>query len=336
MAVNADLLKVINISGNSYNCGIEYGETLSTLICGFFNQEIKPTDKKITYARKCWEIVKKNAPHSTEFIRGVAQTSGLNISQLVMLLLHEELIHQQHCSGFVIAPELTEKRTMVVAQNWDWPTKYYPWPSLLKMKLDSGKTTLTYNYPGLWSACGINSGGLSLMWTGSGYRPLVKPIVGIPTYILIAEILQLETVAEALSYLNKIKYAGSFIFLLGDATGDTCVVEAIPNHHIVKKSPTFICRTNFFVDLDMIKKSRQIKDQLIVKTYRRLNKLLTNHLKEKITNQQIRDFLRDRPKVYNMEPDHMTTDSFYTFGNEGTLWTARGGYQPGSWQSVNI
>jgi len=54
--------------------------------------------------------------------------------------------------------------------------------------------------------------GLSLIWTGAGYLPKVRPIVGVPTYALIAGILACRTCREAISLMRRTLNAGSFIF----------------------------------------------------------------------------------------------------------------------------
>ncbi|MCH8986971.1 hypothetical protein IIA94_02275, partial [Patescibacteria group bacterium] len=326
MTRNPDFLELQEVSGTPYVCGEEYGEMFAPRICGFFYQEIKLPNKRKEYAMKCWKCIKRFAPNSADFMEGMARTSKLSIDKLVLLSLHEELVHQKHCSAFVVSQNQVQGGKTVVAQNWDWQTRAYPWPGLLRMKLDSGQSTLTHHYPGLWAACGINEAGLSLMWTGSGYWPTVKPVVGIPTYVLIAEILQLKTVKEVLDYLKKIVYAGSFIFLLGDATGDSCVVEAIPKKFLFRRSSASMCRCNHFVFPKMITGSKQKipKSRKVTTTlprHKRLIDLLTNSDQEKITIKMVRNILLDKPIIHSMTPKHMTIDSFYAICEDKTLWT---------------
>lgn len=93
--------------------------------------------------------------------------------------------------------------------------------------------TFDLSFPGLPTCAGMNSEGLTLLWTGSGYLPPRMPKVGIPTYGLVFELLLKKDVPAAVKYLKGIKNAGAFIFFLADKKGNFVVVEAVPGRIFV-------------------------------------------------------------------------------------------------------
>lgn len=334
-------LQTTDISGSSQDCGFAYGHLFAPEIFGFFAQEIEPSSSWLEYARNCWQCIEKDAAVSAAFIRGMSEATTIDTEHLTLLLLHEELVQQSqfavpHCTAFAISRNMMADNKTIVAQNWDWEPSSYPWPGLLKMRMQKFPATLTYHYPGLWSVCGINEHGLSLMWTG-GYNVPVKIIVGIPTYVLIAEILQLQTVNEAIKYLNAVNAAGAFIFLLGDAMGDTCVIEVTPESRITEKSVSPLCRANHFVYC--LGKTCEGWEESIIDTQESIKRYdgLRKALKQTsaMTIGKAKKILT-RPPLFHTADESMTIDSLIAVCEYRTLWTCRGGNEPGHWQKVCI
>lgn len=333
--MNTDILQLVEISGTNYECGVTYGEIFASRLVGFFSMNIRYNERLLLYARKCWRIIKKRAPKSAMFIKGIAAGSKINIERIVLLILHEEILHEPHCTAFVCK---NKEKKVIVAQNWDWPPEFYPWPCLLKLAIENQPVTLTYNYPGFWTANGINKHGLALMWTGSGFFPKVKPVVGIPTYVIINELLQCRTVDEALVKLRSLKNAGSFIFFLGDALGKYCVVEAIPKKYAVETGERFVCRANYFINNEIIKLSRQkagvLTENEQTSCYEYLKRTLENQ--KYYSHRTIRETLTDQPIIHNISFDDMTIDSMYAVCADRAFYTARGGHNPSHWQCIYI
>lgn len=333
------VLQLTDVSGSPQDCGFAYGHLFAPEIFGFFAQEIEPSSSRLEYARNCWQCIEKDATVSAAFIRGMSEGTMIDAEHLTLLLLHEELGQQSqfavpHCTAFAISRnEITDYT--IVAQNWDWEPGCYPWPGLLKMRMQGSPATLTYHYPGLWSTCGINEHGLSLMWT-DGYNIPVKITVGIPTYVLIAEILQLQTVNEAIKYINAVNTAGAFIFLLGDTMGDTCAVEATPEGRITEKSTSPLCRANHFVHfLDKTCEGWEstIDIQESVDRHDSLRKALNQT--SAMTIGKAKKILT-QPPLFHKTDESMTIDSLIAVCEDRALWTRRGGSKPGHWQKVYI
>jgi hypothetical protein len=208
---------------------------------------------------------------------------------------------------------------------------------------------VTYHYPGLWAGAGVNEHGVALMWTGSGYFPQIQPVVGLPTYVIIAEILRRKTVRQALSYVKRIKQAGSFIFLVADATGDKAVIEAMPGRVDHVRGDT-LSRANHYLCDSIVAGSRQkltAKDAASTRYRCRRMEALMKQYAGRITPADARKILTDRegpwPWIHQYpggakqhELADMTIDSLFADCRDRVLHTCRGGRVPGKWQTVAV
>lgn len=236
----------LEFRGSPRRCGKLYGESQAEAIKALLYKEVPPDRKRLEYARRCWERLRSWEKPVVEFVRGMSDGSGLNLAETTLLLLHEEIVHMKNCTAFGATGSGTKDRSPVIGQNWDWSTTLYPWSGLLKLRTDSAPATLTYTYPGLWACAGINEHGLSLVWTSSGYLPKINPVVGIPTYALIAGIFGCSNCRAAIALLERTAIAGCFIFFLADARGEVWVVEGFPGHVHTEQCEDVISRANHY------------------------------------------------------------------------------------------
>lgn len=220
-------------SGSPKTAGAAYGLCYYREAAGFFSQEYAQHRVSSAYAKACWRAMQRYTPRAAEFTRGMASESLLTKEQHVWMLLHEEeLYHRKflqrlpHCSAAAIAGN--SRVGAVIGQNWDWSTAYYPWLSFNRFNLAKSPRVLALSFPGLPICAGINSAGLSLMWTGAGYYPPLRPVSGVPTYALTFELLLKRSVPEALEWLKKVPNAGAFIFFLADRQGKVALIEGTP------------------------------------------------------------------------------------------------------------
>jgi isopenicillin-N N-acyltransferase-like protein len=345
-----DRLELTELAGSALACGTAYGQAFETRMLGFCRQEVTPTKQRLQYAKRCWRHVERMAPTSATFMRGMARGSRLSLEHVTLLSLHDEIHHQPHCTAFAAGGGATRGGKTIVGQNWDWATNLYPWAGLLRLDVQGELKQVTYHYPGLWSSAGVNEAGLSLMWTGGGYFPKVAPVVGMPTYVLIAEILRRRTVDEALDYLRQVKHAGSFIFFLGDASGATTVVEAVPDRLVAESGQVPMCRANHYESADILACAAQVKpsrrETSTLQRASRMGELVAQHdgrISTAVAKRILTDRGTDWPWLHQFpggrkshELVGMTVDSLFAVCEDRELWTCRGGRTPGPWQRVRV
>ncbi|MCE9590503.1 MAG: C45 family peptidase [Planctomycetes bacterium] len=344
-----DRLKLTELRGSAHSCGEQYGRAFETAILGFLRQELRPDKKRLAYARRCWPHVERTSPTAGAFMEGMAKGCRLSLDHVTLLMLHEEICHLPHCTAFVATGAATRGGKTIVAQNWDWAPNLYQWGGLLRLRITGQPRTLTLHYPGLWAGAGLNEHGLALMWTTGGVFPRIKPVVGVPTYVVIAELLLRRTVDEALAYLDTLRHAGCFIFMLGDARGGSITVEAMPGRRVTVRDP-LISRANHYRCNDVIRCGKQItpskKKTSTLQREARMEALLRRY-RGKIDAAATKKILTDRGSAWPwlhqypagrglVAVDSMTLDSLIALCDERVLWTCRGGRAPGPWVKVKV
>ncbi|MBI2194530.1 MAG: hypothetical protein HYU36_21335 [Planctomycetes bacterium] len=328
--------RVLEFSGTPRACGRAYGECQAEAVRAFMAQEVPPDGKRLRYAGLCWEKLQRWERPVAEWTRGMAQGSGLAVEEITLLLLHEEIVHTKPCTGFGAAGAATRDGGAIIGQNWDWGPSLYPWSMLVRARTDSAPATLTYAYPGLWASAGMNEHGLSLVWTGSGYSPKVRPVVGIPTYALIAGILACRSCRDAIALMEQSPISGCFIFFLADAHGEVWVVEGLPRRILAVPCRDVLSRANHYECPESCAESRQSLPPARVWHNTRSRALRAAELLQKfhgrIDGHAAQCILRDHePRLGLSICQHpvpgrpaFTIDSFYAFPARKELWIARG------------
>lgn len=243
---------ILTFSGTTAQCGAQYAKHYQREIAGFYTQEFGAYKYSKSYVKACFSVMEEEAPHATALMQGGLKNSLLSKYEHTLLLLHEEeLYHRKflnkppHCSAAGAIVSARNSNRVVIGQNWDWNTSHHPWTTVNRFAIRGLPRILSLSYPGLPMCAGLNSAGLSLMWTGGGYYPPVCPQVGIPTYALVCEALIRENAPDVLTYLRSVNIAGSFIFIVGDRAGNLVTIEGVQGKIFVQHGRT-VHRSNVF------------------------------------------------------------------------------------------
>jgi isopenicillin-N N-acyltransferase-like protein len=241
-------LKRFEVSGDPNERGYSYGEAYNEKISRFLKEcfydaftmgKTKDASKEqmLRFAKRYTPYIEDYSPEVYEEMKGIADGSGKTLEEIVLLSLHEERFIlgeeelMRHCTAFAVTGPATKNGETYIGQTWDEGYEDF-WegdkPLLLHEIRKTGPDILAYTYPGLLAGAGMNSEGLSITWTSTPRAPFE---IGVPTYVIIAEVLRKKTIVEALQVIIKTKRAGSFKFTIADKYGEIYVVEATPAHH---------------------------------------------------------------------------------------------------------
>jgi isopenicillin-N N-acyltransferase-like protein len=247
------------IAGKPRERGREYGRKFKEPIRSFLQKEIfdkfttpsASRDDLLRYAGACGKAVKDYSPLVHDELEGIAEGTGLSLDEVVLITLHEEagkkgiLPKVEHCTALAAGPPDTSDGNTYVGQNWDWMESVYGLSQMLHWKRPEGPSLLAYSYPGLWVGAGLNSAGVALCWTWGDTRGIKGPRVGIPSYVLIAQMLYQDTLKGALEEAKRAKHAGWFTFVLGDAKGNLANVEGTPEKQVIETMRGHVARADF-------------------------------------------------------------------------------------------
>jgi hypothetical protein len=257
---NGAIPPIAEISGKPRDRGRQYGRQFKDGIHTFLEREIygafighpSPKEQMRRYADACAREVRRFSPEIHDELEGMAEGSGLELDELVLITLHEELFHKgvlpkvEHCTAVAVGPPDSVDKCTYVGQTWDWMESVFGMSSMLHWRRSEGPSLLAYAFPGLWVGAGLNSSGLALCWTsadlgnqGTGAR------VGIPSYILLAHLLYQESLETAAEEAARATNAGWFTFVMGDSGGRLMNIEGSPHGIEVEEHRGRLVRVGF-------------------------------------------------------------------------------------------
>ena len=184
-------------------------------------------------------------------LQGIAEGSRLSLDEAVVITLHEEVGKKEsspkvhHCTALAAGPPDTNDGNMYVGQNWDWMRSAYGLSSMLLWKRSEGPSVLAYSYPGMWIGAGLNSSGIALCWTWGDQRGIQGSRTGIPSYVLVAQMLYQDTLNGALDEARRATNAGWFNFVLADGESHLANVEGTPEKLVIETTGGHLARADF-------------------------------------------------------------------------------------------
>jgi hypothetical protein len=323
--------------------GIDYGKRHGNAIRGFLSQEKSiicsnvKNHTRLLYS--CIPFIKKYSPKALLFYQGISKGSRLKLEDLLLLALHEEYFHlafsefMTHCSLIVAQ----SRNQVLIGQNWDWPCRYSAWGKIETIDINSSFSILTYHYPGLPVCIAVNTIGIAIAWTGAGYFPPIKPKPGVPTYLILLELMLGRSLSENITYLQNVPRSGASIVTIADDKGRSSLLEISPG--AVQEAPPkkIETRANHFQLKKMIKLSKQHEckgtksgkriahfESLRTKTY----KVSIKSIKEQLLHRKI--FVDDGLSA-------MTIQSFIVQPSKKTIITRCGGTDLGQkWKKFSL
>ncbi|HEX7899758.1 MAG TPA: C45 family peptidase [Planctomycetota bacterium] len=230
------------IEGTPRERGRKYGSTFKDEIQLFLDREIyaaftkkAPTREEVLrYGAACAKAIRAYSPEIIEEMEGMAEGAGLSLEALTVSNLHEELYHKgvlpqtPHCTAIAAGPPETTDGHTYVGQTWDWMPSVYGMSRMLHWKRTEGPSVLSYAYPGLWAGAGLNSAGIGHAWTSAGFGLGAGPAIGIPSYVLIAQLLYQKTLKDVVEEARRAGHAGWFTFVMANGEGNLLNLEGKP------------------------------------------------------------------------------------------------------------
>lgn len=251
---------LVTIAGTPRERGLQYGKQFHDAMHAFLEREIiairAPRTSRadlLRYAHGCGELIRSYSPTISEELTGMAEGSGLTFDEIVLITAHEEVAGHAdgelppvtHCTALAAAPPDTSDGCTYVGQNWDWMDSVYGLSQMLLWKRTEGPSLLSYSYPGLWAGAGLNDRGVSLCWTWGDGLGIKSPRVGIPAYVLIAQMLYQETLDDAIEEVRRAKHAGWFAFVLADGEGNIAAVDGTPEKLAIQRLKGHTARASY-------------------------------------------------------------------------------------------
>ncbi len=336
--------------GTHLQIGQQYGESCSQLIkqnheysyqrlrahTGVSSQEVE--DKVLQYR----PYVLQYAPFLDEEIQGLAEGSGLSLTEAYFLQLRAELevsflpqptpTAGMECTTFIVRPGASRDGKPLAGQNADLPDFYAKISIVMEIASPGQPSILMVTPAGQVSYIGINNAGMCAFAnyvTCGGWRP------GFPRYFLSRLALTQGNVPDAELLLTPIYRASSRNLLMLDAAGEAADLEfAVAKTGKLDCSGDIFVHSNHFLDPGLEDEECSPPKELSNSRIRleRLSHLLQDYHGQLDTD-LMKILLRDRgtyPDTLSIEPgddpdsDYITIASVIAEPAFNRIWATAG------------
>jgi isopenicillin-N N-acyltransferase like protein len=335
------MFEVLDITGLPYERGKKYGEKKKKEIKHFIeyiygNEKIKKNDI-LAYVKKYINYIENYSEVIFQEMQGVAKGADILLEEIVMISMHEEKsgFSKHNCTSFAVSDSVSLTGATYIGQTWDidFILCKEANPFLLIFRQEKGPDFLSFTYPGMIAGAGINTDGISLVWNSV---PRLKLKTGVPTYVIIEEVLRQKTIGAALAAVMRAERAGCFNFLIADKT-EIYDIEATPFDLNIDYSEKYIGHANHYVSekfrdrQDITAIGKKFDASSIIR-HNRINRLLKEN-EGKIDLSMTMDFMKDhvnyphsicRHAAMKGEGSIMTCASFTMIPAQGELWISKG------------
>lgn len=242
-------LRIVEISGPPLERGRQYGNAAADLITKAvdfyteaFQQQTGLTWEQLRGRAERWMgLCTDTAPDLVTEMRGIAEGSGRDVLDIMVLNLRGEIIYD---AGFAKAPEPEERDNvdgctsfvltdgasgdghMYVGQNWDWRHGAQDTVMILRVIQDPKPTLIMQVEAGQIGRHGANSAGIALNANGLGGR--FNDELGMPQTFIRRMVLDQSELPDALNTLFRQKPHIASNAVLSHRSGFSIDVETTP------------------------------------------------------------------------------------------------------------
>ena len=250
--------RYLKIEGNNEERGIKIGENIKDRIDVHYTNLIKYAKTELNidfneFSNRCLDYIpyiEKYAPNTKEEIFGIIKGSNSSINKILALnstydLTMEDLpiMEADKCTAFSCFSKSTLNNMIICGQTND--ESFQNWPSELDIvfhhKDNSGLETIIYTHPGVVAYMGMNNAGIALLWT---YIDNGERKIGVPTNIIIREVLTMFSIEEIEDYLKTIPHSVPNNFIITDKNAKSVSFECFPNKVYTYTNNNYITHTN--------------------------------------------------------------------------------------------
>ncbi len=240
----------IDASGPPREMGQQIGEAAREEIRGFSGIALERVNKTIRVSRqraldvaeKCIGPAEAYAPAMVEELRGMAESSGVTLVDLMLLQIRNQL-QGEDCGCTSLAwsglawsdarsGEQNGKQSLV-AQNWDNDPGLDPFTVVLIRRPQGKPACMTITQAGLIGYIGFNEAGIGLCLNT---LPAPSRLLGVPHYFTVRGILESRSLEEAVHAVRRAERAIPANIMLSTPQGPTDLEVTIDDVHVLRDS----------------------------------------------------------------------------------------------------
>ena len=222
-------IREVSLSGSGYELGYQHGQKLKEEIEAIVKKWKENTERALKtdseavldaffeYAR-FEETIKIHTPDLYEEVRGIAEGSGQDFRNILVLNLLDEFWvyidnpENHHCSDMGVPAQ--NGNPTYIAQNMDLETYTDGFQVLLRLdRTPERPAQMILTYPGLIAANGLNEAGIGVVV--NTIMQLQSSPDGLPVAFVVRKILSHTEEGTLLNFIKKVKHASGQNYILG-------------------------------------------------------------------------------------------------------------------------
>ncbi len=215
-----------------------------------------PMAQWLPQARRFLPCIEKYAPETLKEMEGFSRGSNISFEDILLItcVYEKHFKHPataDHCTSVAAMGTATESGDLICGQTNDENILHWAAGQLdcvLHHIEPSGLETLIYTHPGIPAYMGMNSAGLCVLWMAIDNN---ERAIGLPTNILIRELLRFTTLKEAANYLKTVPKSLPNNYLLSHPNEGICNIECSPGFFRPIYGDTHLCHANHILDPEM-------------------------------------------------------------------------------------
>ena len=250
----------IEVSGTHLEMGRQIGEALQKEIRGFTEIALERVNKTIavsrdtamSVSRESIAYVERYSPDMMEELRGMADSSGVSLDELMLLQVRNQLQPDKEagCTAFSIASQLSAQQGAIVGQNWDNDPALDPFNVVLTRRPIDKPALMNITQAGLIAYIGLNDAGI-----GACLNTLPAPSRphGVPHYFTVRGIYEAVTLDGAVQAVLRADRAVPANIILATPQGPVDLEITVDDVHVLRdEGEGIIFHTNHCLHPDLV------------------------------------------------------------------------------------
>lgn len=309
--LNKHLFPQVICSGTPYEIGLAHGKgakeqiryTIDTYKAMFWDYSGISWERACKYARTFIPTIDAYDPDYMEEIRGIAESSGYEVDDILALNVRSEIVLQgaqveetptDGCTAFAFTPDITDNGHLIIGQNWDWKESIKGACVILHIKQQNKPDITMVTEAGIIGKIGFNSAGIGICLNALG-TTMKTGGQAIPLHIAMRGVLDSHTLSDAIRASVRMPLACAGHFMLGSANGEAVSLEmGAGDFDVAYAVDGFLAHTNHFYHprMDYVKDTTRVS---LPDSFLRLGRLRTmvKNLGHKVGVSDIKAMMKD-------------------------------------------
>lgn len=267
-------IRTIDVHGTPYEMGIQHGQQVLADVRKLAHQRllhcqdtswsetVLPADRIMRLTEACLPAHAAYAPRVFDELTGISAATGVGLAELLIVNGFTDLVDvinnaqpgltttpgtHANCTTFAVAPHQTVSGKGLIGQTWDMHWDTLPYVVLLRGHPQDAPAFLTFTLTGCVGMIGLNEAGIAVCindLNGAFGRE------GVTWPFVVREILRQTTLDDALRCITQAQLAGAHNYLIMDAHGTGCNVEAMVGFQKITPLATYLAHTNRCLDAE--------------------------------------------------------------------------------------